>query len=355
MRQRERKNSRYLHQIPGTATYVGNKEVPLAVEMITYSPETYQHTKTDNPKAVATFKNTTDVTWINVSGLNNTKEIEELGKHFDLHSLAIEDILNTAQPPKLEAFDKGLFVVVKMLSYKEEGGLEKEQLALFLDGNKVLSFQEINTGTFENLRKRIEFSEGKIRKYGADYLFYSILDNIVDDYFVVVDRIMDKVDALEDKLLDKNSDDLNEIIAAIQELKRELISVRRAVLPVREITKRLENTQQDYFRDKIQPYLRDLSDHAAQVYENVERCREIIWSLMEMYMAAMSNRMNEVMKVLTMMASIFIPLTFIAGIYGMNFDHMPELHFKNAYFLVLGIMLLIILLMLWYFRRKKWL
>lgn len=345
--------SRHLHQIPGQVIYVGERDIPLTIEVFDYNPTKFEHKIITNYKEAFSYKDSETVTWINVSGLSHVDEITNLGEHFGLHPLIVEDIVNTRQRPKFEEFDNGLFLVLKMLKYSLEKELLKEHIAIVMGQNFVLSFHESDTRSFDNLKKRIELAGGRIRGKNADYLMYSILDAIVDDYFIVADEISDKAEILEDELFSKNP--RQDITEDIQRLKREIMSARKVTQPLREGIKQLENTQHPLIHRKTRNYLRDLSDHAMQVSENIETYREIIWSLMEMYMATVSNRMNEVMKVLTIMASIFIPLTFIGGVYGMNFEYMPELEYHYGYFVVLGIMLLLVLFMLWYFKRKKWL
>lgn len=350
---KRKKKTGHLHQIPGQMVYVGDKDRPLQVEIFDYTPAHFQHITSQDYQVALPYRDSPTVTWVDVNGLSQVQKIKELSAHYGLHPLLQEDIVNTKQRPKFEEFEGGIFLALKMLAYHADGKLVKEHLSLVLGRNYVLTFHESDAGSFEELRKRIEFSAGRIRTKAADYLMYTILDAVVDDYFVVVDGIADQQEQLENELFSKNP--RADITEAIQHLKREIMSARKAVQPLRESIKQLENTQHDLIHRKTRNYLRDLSEHSVQIVENVETYREMIWSLMEMYMATVSNRMNEVMKVLTIMASIFIPLTFIAGIYGMNFDYMPELHFRYAYFVVLGLMFLLFLGMLWYFKRKRWL
>jgi magnesium transporter len=239
-----------------------------------------------------------------------------------------------------------------MLHYDNEQ-LTNEHISMVMGKDYVLTFQEAEGDVFSDLRERLEHGKGRIRGAGSDYLMFAILDAVVDNYFTVVEFLSNKVELLEDKLFD-NKEDPN-ITEEIQELKKEILKIRKAVVPLREVINRLEKIESPLIEGRTNKYIRDLYDHIIQVNESVEIYREMIWGLMDMYMTTISNKMNEVMKVLTIMASIFIPLTFLAGIYGMNFDNMPELHYKYSYFYLLGVMVLVFLGMIWYFKRKKWL
>ncbi|MDQ7918310.1 magnesium/cobalt transporter CorA [Mesonia sp. MT50] len=342
------------NQVPGHVVYVGNKEnLATSLEIIDYTKESHQVKHTNQVKDVFQYKDSENVTWVNVNGLNATTEIEQLGKYYGLHPLILEDIVNTQQRPKIDEYDKYIFIVLKMLYYTEDGELVKEHISMVLGNKYILTFQEADGDVFDALRDRIKNSKGRIRNSGADYLAYAILDAIIDNYFVIIETMGDKIESLEDSLFLENPDE--NITQDIQELKREIIRIRRAIYPLREVINRLEKGEHPLIHEKTNHYLRDLYDHIIQVSENIEVYREMTWGLMDMYMTTISNKMNEVMKVLTIMASIFIPLTFIAGVYGMNFDYMPELHFKYAYFYVWGVMLILFVMMLWYFKRKKWL
>jgi len=351
---RRPKSSKALHQPPGTVTYVGKKELKeTELEVIDYNKESYERYLSKTPEDAFKFEEASKVTWINIDGLSNTSEIEKLGKYYGLHSLILEDIVNTNQRPKIEEFHDFIFIVAKMLYFKEDGELENEHISFILGKDYVLSFQETGGDVFDGVRERLAGASGKIRSRGADYLTYALLDAIVDNYFKVIEEMSDRIENLEEQLFITQPN--HDITFEIQELKRTILRIRRAVFPLREVVSRLEKIENDLIDVKTKNYIRDLYDHIIQVSENIDIYREMTWSIMDMYMSTISNRMNEVMKVLTIMASIFIPLTFIAGIYGMNFEYMPELEWKYGYFVLLGVMLLIFLGMLYYFRRKKWL
>ena len=291
----------------------------------------------DNPDAVELFSNTDDII--------------TLGNHFELHPLIQEDIVSTYQRPKIDEYEEYLFIVFKMLHYDNDR-LNNEHISMVMGKDYVLTFQEAEGDVFSDLRERLEHGKGRIRGVGADYLMFAILDAVVDNYFSVIEYLSNKVELLEDKLFDKKEHP--DIAEEIQQLKKEILKIRKAVVPLREVVNRLEKIDYTIIEERTNKYIRDLYDHIIQVNESVEIYREMIWSLMDMYMTTISNKMNEVMKVLTIMASIFIPLTFMAGIYGMNFDHMPELHLRYGYYYLWGLMILVFLGLLWYFKRKKW-
>lgn len=351
---RRPKSTKALNQAPGTVTYVGTKEnVETKLEVIDYNAEGFERYTSKTPEDAFKFEQEDKITWINIDGLSNTGEIEKLGKYYELHPLIIEDIVNTNQRPKIDEYQDYFFIVAKMLYHKENGHLENEHISIVLGKNYVLTFQEAGGDVFDGVRERLSKAKGRIRSRGADYLVFALLDAIVDNYFVVVEEISDKIETLEQRLFDAQPSD--DITFEIQELKRTMLRIRRAVFPLREVVSRFEKVESNLIDDQTRNYIRDLYDHMLQVSENIELYREMTWGLMDMYMTTINHKMNEVMKVLTIMASIFIPLTFIAGVYGMNFEHMPELQWEYSYFILLGLMLFLGLGMAIYFKRKKWL
>ena len=293
------------------------------------------------------------VTWINIDGLHSIETIEKIGKHFELHPLILEDILNTGQRPKCEDYEKCLFMVLKMLRYNDEdNSVRSEQVSLVLGQNFVISFQEAVGDVFEQVRDRIRNAKGRIRKMAADYLAYTLIDSIVDNYFLILERIGEQIESMEEELIAKPSD---KTVRMIHSLKRELIFLRKSVWPLRELINSLQKTESSLITDSTEPYLRDVYDHTIQVIDTIESFRDMVSGMLDIYLSSISNQMNAVMKVLTIIATIFIPLTFIAGIYGMNFKYMPELEWRWGYGLVLLVMIAIAVIMLIYFRRKKWL
>ena len=339
---------------PGTVAYIGKKiTTQTTLDIIDYSKNYFERFETHNIEEVSKYEDTSRVTWINVNGLSNSEDIMKLGNHFELHPLIQEDIVSTNQRPKIDEYEDYIFIVFKMLHYDENEHLTVEHISMVMGQDYVVTFQESEGDVFGELRDRLEQAKGRIRGSGADYLMFSILDAVVDNYFAVVEFLSNKLELLEDKLFDNKED--RDIPQEILDLKNEILKIRRAVVPLREVVNRLEKIETSLIEQRTNKYIRDLYDHIIQVNESVEIYREMVGGLMDMYMTTISNKMNEVMKVLTIMASIFIPLTFLAGIYGMNFDNMPELHYKYSYFYLLGLMALVILGMIWYFKRKKWL
>lgn len=340
---------------PGTMAYKGKKNsLETVIDIINYSNQTFTKIDCNNVEDGFHFEGNEQVTWININGLNNIEDIEKLGTHYNLHPLTLEDIVNTSQRPKLEEFQNYIFIVFKMLYFKNDDELQYEHLSMVVGSDYVLTFQEADGDVFDDLRERIKAAKGRIRSQGSDYLMYAILDAIVDNYFTVIEAIGDKIEDLEASIFEAQSDDSTKP-SQIQLLKQEVLKIRRSIFPLREVINRLEKSENTIINEKSQSYIRDLYDHIIQVNEAIDLYREMVWSLMDMYMTIISNKMNEVMKVLTIIATIFIPLTFIAGLYGMNFTYIPELQYKNGYFILLGVMVLLFIMMLIYFRRKKWL
>ncbi|MCB4808399.1 magnesium/cobalt transporter CorA [Tamlana sp. 62-3] len=340
-------------QIPGSVIYTGKKtDQKLFIESFDYNKESCIEKELTNVEECFSFKAGT-ITWINVNGLNHVDTIEKIGEHYELHPLVLEDIVNTSQRPKIDEYDDYIFVVLKMLYYDANDTIISEQVSFILGEDYVLSFQEAEGDVFDSVRDRLRHAKGRIRNMQSDYLLYTLMDAIVDHYFSVIEVLGNKIEDFESDIFSGNVQD--DTSQNIQNLKREILRVRRAMFPLREILNRIEKNENTLIKPKTITYYRDIYDHLIQVSENIEIYREMVWSLMDMYMTTISNKMNEVMKVLTIMASIFIPLTFIAGIYGMNFQYIPELHYKNGYFVVWGVMIAIFLGMMYYFKRKKWL
>ena len=296
------------------------------------------------------FKQKQTVTWINIDGIHDPKIIEDLGKHFGFHPLLLEDIMNTEQRPKIDDFEDHIFVTLRMIGYDKKE-ITTEQISIIIGQNFVISFQEHEGDIFDAIRKRIRENKGKIRKMGPDYLAYSLIDAIVDHYFVVLEKLGDRIEELEEEAIAAPS---SETIKEMHRLKRETISLRHFIWPLRDVVNGMLRSGSKLIKKTTSIYLRDVYDHTVQVMDTVETFRDILSGTMDLYLSNISNRMNEIMKVLTIMGTIFIPLTFVTGVYGMNFDFMPELRWKYGYFAVLGSMSVVAGFMLYYFRRRKW-
>jgi magnesium transporter len=350
-----KKVSRKIGLSPGALVHVGKKKIEkVRIRLIDYDEVQLQEKEPKTIEDCFPFKDLPTVTWVNIDGLHDIEIMEKIGKHFGLHPLVLEDILNTEQRPKLEDFDDYIFVVLKMLHYDEsEGEIRAEQISIILGSNFVLSFQERVGDIFNPLRERIRNAKGRVRKMGPDYLAYGLLDAIVDNYFVVLEKLGEQIEGMEEELV---TNPTPETLQKIHNLKREMIFLRKSVWPLREVVSRLERGESPLIKEATGIYLRDVYDHTIQVIDTIETYRDMLSGMLDIYLSSISNRMNQVMKVLTIIATIFIPLTFVAGIYGMNFEYMPELKwhwfYPKAFWLV---MLGVAALMLVYFRRKRWL
>jgi magnesium transporter len=339
---------------PGTPVYVGKKKYEkVKLTCIEYDVDHFEEKEVKTIDECFPLKNKIGITWINIDGVHKLDHIEKIGKNLQIHPLVLEDIMHTGQRPKMEDFNDYLFIVLKMLQYNEkENETKTEQVSIILGSNYVIAFQEDEGDVFDFIRERIRTDRGRTRKMGADYLAYSLLDAIVDNYFMVLEKIGEKIEDIEDELV-KNP--TPEVLQTIHSLKRELIFLRKSVWPLREVISRLERWESPLIDKSIDIYLRDVYDHTIQVIDALETFRDMLSGMLDIYLSSVSNRMNEVMKVLTIIATIFIPLTLITGIYGMNFKYMPELEALWGYPMVYIIMLAVSGVMLVYFRRKKWL
>lgn len=338
---------------PGTITYMGHREgTPSTLTAMEYNQDSYMVTTITDPKDIVSHINPGRITWLNVVGISDEQFIENLGKPLQLNPLVLEDIVNTRPRPKIDEYEDYIFGVFTMSYLDKDQKLIGEHIALVLFENAVVVFQELEQDVFNGIRERIQNQTGRVRGKGADYLFFLILDAIIDNYYVVLEHIGDRIEVLETEVYDRPKP---ETAHKIQDLKKDVLNIRRWIFPVRELVSRLIETEHRLISADTRHFLRDAMDHSIEINESLQVYREMTMSLMEMYISNVSNKMNEVMKVLTIMASIFIPLTFIAGIYGMNFDNMPELHWHYGYFYVLGLMLAIFVLMMVFFIRRRWL
>lgn len=338
---------------PGTLVHVGEVKASCAlISVFEYTDAECLELRVGTAEDAHAHLKSESITWLDIVGLSNIEMLQKVGDSFALHPLVLEDIANTRQRPKCEEFDTYIFVVLKMITYdKEQAKIKSEQVSFILGDNFVISFQEDEEDVFDPVRQRLKIGRGKIRKLGADYLLYALIDAIVDHYFVVLEAIGEEIETVEDELLENPNQALYKKLFS---LKRELILLRRSVWPVREIVGTLLRDEHPFITDTTKVYLRDVYDHAVQIIDAVETLRDILAGLLDLYLSSLSTRMNEIMKVLTIMSSIFIPLTFIVGLYGMNFEFMPELHWRYGYLMVWVVMTIVTGVLLVVFRRKKW-
>lgn len=336
---------------PGALIHIGQKSTdPVTIELLDYNEKSSRVEEGSELPAVSQCLKSETVSWVNVNGIHDTDLISEIGKAYKIHDLVLEDILNTEHYPKVEPFDSYVFFTMKMMSLKD-GAIRREQLSIVFSKTFVLCFQERKGDVFDPLRERIQKGSGIIRKKGTDYLVYRLIDTVVDNYFFIVENIEERLETLEEAVIvDTDNDHTREI----QMMKREILALRRSLVPLRDAVSSLEKGVSELIEPANSKYFHDVYDHLIQIHDMLETNREMLSGMMDMQMANMSNRMNQVMKVLTVIATIFIPLTFIAGIYGMNFDHMPELHYRYGYYIVWAVMLVVFAAMLAYFRNKKW-
>ena len=340
---------------PGSVVHVGHVLADESrISIVDYSKESIEERQIQSIDEILEFKERDTVTWVIIEGLTKVEIVERIGAIFDIHQLVLEDILNTHQRPKFEEHEDHLFIVLKcLLVDTDDFSVNYEQVSLLVLENFVFTFKEKEDDLFLPVQQRIRNSKGRFRSLGADYLAYAILDTIVDQNFILLDSLDDAITSLEDNLL--TSDPTQDTLKTIQHLKREIIGIRRHVSPVRDVMTGMLHSESELIEEHTHIYLRDVSDHILRVIESIESYRDILTGLLDIYISSVSNKMNEVMKVLTVFASIFIPLTFIAGIYGMNFQYMPELKWKWAYPALWIAFITIPVVLLFYFKRKKWL
>jgi len=345
------KRSRKTGLPPGTLVHIGEKKT----DKVTITGFNYAGVRCDEHQILSLdeLAPPTDesITWVNVGGVHKMDILESCGKQFQLHSLLLEDIANTDQRPKLDDYETCLFLVLKMLSVTDRQDIVVEQVSLVFGRNFVLSFQENGTDVFTPVRDRLRGGKGRLRQSGADYLFYALVDAVVDQYFAVVEVLGEKIEELQDLVV---SDPQPETLRRIHALKRQLLFLRRAVWPLREVTNNLSRSECPFLQESTKVFFRDVYDHVVQIVDTIETLREMVSASLDIYLSSISYRLNAVMKVLTIITTIFMPLTFIVGIYGMNFEHMPELKWEWGYPLVVGVMVMIAIAMLGFFIRKRW-
>jgi len=339
---------------PGTLVHIGEAGTgPATISLMDYAAGRMEERSLGSAAEIPRYLDTETVSWIDVTGVHDVELVAHVGEILGIHPLVLEDIVNTHQRPKAEVYDHHLFVVLKMIRYDaQESQVDAEQVSLILGPHYVVTFQERPGDVFEPIRERIRTGKGRIRAQGPDYLAYALLDVVVDHYFLTLEALEDQLEDLEEALLENPGP---EFLGKIHGLKRVMVTLRKGVWPLRELVLSLERSETDLIAPATRPYLRDVYDHSIHVIDTVESFRDVLAGYLDIYLTSVSNRMNEIMKVLTIIATIFIPLTFVAGVYGMNFEHMPELRWSWAYPALWGLMAAVAAVMLVFFRRKRWL
>ncbi len=334
---------------PGTLVYTGTfSGVAEGLSLICYNAEDVEmHNLAEIELEFPKDK----VSWYNLTGLNDVESVDKLGNLLGIHRLLIEDILNTDQQPKIEAYGDYLFVTLKMLSLTEDEDVEHEQVSFVLGNDYLISFQEFPRDVFDGIRNRIKENKGIVRTKNSDYLLYLLMDVVVDHYFKITDSLADKIENLEDEIAEDPKD---EFLREIQNIRKDLMLLRKSLTPLRDISLVLQRRESPIISDEVLPFYRDLSDHIFHANELIESYRDLNAGLKDMYLNSISLRMNRIMQILTVVSTIFIPLSFLVGVYGMNFQYMPELQWKYSYFALWGSMILMVVGMLYYFKRKRW-
>lgn len=340
---------------PGTLQYIGEHEAEASfATLIEYGPqaEDYQETRFTDPEAGREYQPRFSMLWLNLHGLANLELLKVVGERFRLHPLVLEDILNTEHRPKIDAYPGYLFITTRLVFFSPEGALSSEQVSLVLGSRFVLTFQEKPTGTFSAIREALKKSESQVRKLGGDYLVYLLLDKLVDRYYTVLEQIGEQIEKLEDEIVTAPSPSH---FLQVQECRRMLQYLKRGLWPLREVVNTLLRNESGLFDTETLLYLRDVYDHLVQLIESTESLREIVTAAQETCLSLQSQHLNVQMRRLTALTAVFMPLSLIAGIYGMNFEFMPELHWHMGYYAVLGGMASVGTLLGWIFWRRKWL
>ena len=340
--------------VPGSVVFTGNQKVEkVFIHYLQYDAQGLKEKTLDNHDTI-TFHQSAEnqVDWYDLRGLHDTHLIEQLGKTFNIHPLVLEDIADVNQRPKFEEYLKGNFIILRALAFdKTTLEVKTEQVGVYFSKGLLISFQENDSDLFAAVRKRVLSGRGKVRLRGTDYLAYALVDNVVDHYYVILDQLEEVIESLEEKLLETPD---HTIKGKIHHLKKELLTVRKSISPLREAISRFSKSDSPFIEDHSTVFVRDLYDHTVQVMDMVETYRDMLNGLQDLYLSEISFKMNQVMQVLTVITTIFVPLSFLTGLYGMNFDHIPELHYRYGYFVLLAVMFALSLGLLYYFRRKEW-
>ncbi|MEZ6854301.1 magnesium/cobalt transporter CorA [Halodesulfovibrio aestuarii] len=339
---------------PGALIFVGQQKTEQPrIRLIDYDQNMLRDEFVDSIETLSAHKFSGSTSWLNVDGLHASDLMASIGSTFNISSLVLEDIINTGQRPKIDESAEAIFISLKMLSYDPiQTTVNAEQLSAVLTENLLLTFQEQPGSVFEPVRERIRRKNGRIRSLGPDYLLYTLLDCVFENYLKIVETMGEKIEEFDEEIL---TNPTQELLEKINFYKHEMAYIRKAVRPAREIVLKLVRIENELISPEISPFLRDLSDMSEQTVDAVEVYREMLNGHLNIYNMTITNRLNDVMKFLTVFATIFIPLSFLAGIYGMNFEVMPELHYQHGYYMLLSVMVLVVLLMLAYFKKKNWL
>jgi len=342
-------------KIPGDPVFIGVRKVEsITCEVISYSNDFVNETTIFDLENLPEITDDDEtITWFNIIGLHDPVELNIAASYFNIHSLVLEDITNTGQRPKIEEYNDSIFIVFKMINYDEKNEkIYNEQVSLIIKKNLLICFQEIHGDVFDPVRERIRKQRGRIRNMKSDYLCYALLDSLIDNYLLIIEKIGEKIETLEQEILKSTT---NETLAKINNYKREISYLRKTIRPVKESVQRLSTIDSDLINKSIRPYLKDLLDLSTQAVEVVETYREILSDQLDIYNTLINNRLNEIMKFLTMFSAIFIPLSFISGVYGTNFEYLPELKFKYSYFIFWGVIIFTAMFMIRFFKKKDWL
>lgn len=338
---------------PGVLVHVGRKKMQnVEIQAFDFSPEQIEELQDITAEESLRFRDTKNVSWVNIDGLHDVNVIRTIGSHYHIHPLNMEDVLDTNHRPKLDDMEDYIYVSLKMLTINPSNKrVAQEHISILLGESWVLSFQEIPGDIFDPIRERLRAGKGRMRRMGADYFAYALMDSIVDHYFVVVEELGARIEILDEAILERPSPNT---LQEIHSLKNELISVRKAVWPLRDIVSGLERNECKLIRPETTVFIKDLYDHVIQLIDTVEVYRDLVGGLFDIYLSSISNRTNEVIRVLTVTTSIFIPLTFIVGVYGMNFHYFPELEWKYGYPLIWLVMIGLASGMIYFFRKRGW-
>lgn len=339
---------------PGSVIFTGNRKVDeIKVHYLKYNANQLKNKELNSHESIELEPSAPEIVdWYDMRGLHDVVLVEKFGEQFGIHPLVLEDIADTSQRPKYEEYEKGIFIIARALEFdKEVLKIRTEQVSIFFYKGLLLSWQETESDLFAAVRERITLGKGRIRQRGSDYLGYALLDVLVDNFFTVMDEVGNEIERLEDEIL-SNPD--NAIRERIHHLKKELLKTRKSIVPLREAINRLAKAENEFVEESSYVFIRDLYDHTLQAQEMVENYRDVLNGLQDLYISEISFRMNQVMQVLTIITTIFVPLSFLAGLYGMNFDNIPELHHPQGYFILLGVMALVAVGLLSWFKKKGW-